>query len=256
MYVDSSAALAIARRKGAGKMRHINVNSLWIQERQNEKDLELRKVLGTENPADLMTKNLARQALDKCMLQLNQHRTVGRAQTSLNIQGKGKTNVNTGSIPSEEPVVAGRMSENRKSSDADVSTESDATDPEMPALVPLALPANRSARAALARLNAKPKDKPLVASKRDRCITSRLGSLRVCDVEPSVAPCSNQEALQLVSLRAEDEPDWPIIFQTGRQGHKRLAQARRESTCPVIDQPGRITKVGSGVRGTRTLAGL
>ena len=91
VYVDSSAALAIARRKGAGKMRHINVNSLWIQERQNEKDLELRKVLGTENPADLMTKNLARQALDKCMLQLNQHRTVGRAQTSLNIQGKGKT---------------------------------------------------------------------------------------------------------------------------------------------------------------------
>ena len=47
VYADSSAALAIARRKGAGKMRHINVNSLWIQERQNEKDLELRKVLGT-----------------------------------------------------------------------------------------------------------------------------------------------------------------------------------------------------------------
>ena len=70
VYVDSSAALAIARRKGAGKMRHINVNSLWIQERQNEKDLELRKVLGTDNPADLMTKNLARQSLDKCMLQL------------------------------------------------------------------------------------------------------------------------------------------------------------------------------------------
>ena len=52
VYADSSAALAIAKRKGAGKMRHINVNSLWIQERQNEKDLELRKVLGTENPAD------------------------------------------------------------------------------------------------------------------------------------------------------------------------------------------------------------
>ena len=50
VYADSSAALAIARRKGADKMRHINVNSLWIQERQNENDLELRKVLGTEKP--------------------------------------------------------------------------------------------------------------------------------------------------------------------------------------------------------------
>ena len=164
VYADSSAALAIARRKGAGKMRHINVNSLWIQERQNEKDLELRKVLGTENPADLMTKNLARQALDKCMLQLNQHRTAGRAQTSLNIQGKGTTNVTTGSISSEEPVVTGRLSENEKPTGADSSTESDATDPEMPALIPLALPAKRSARATLARLDNKPKDKSQVAS--------------------------------------------------------------------------------------------
>ena len=66
IYADSSAALAIAKRKGAGKLRHININCLWIQERQNAKDLELRKVLGTENPADLMTKHLARQPLDKC----------------------------------------------------------------------------------------------------------------------------------------------------------------------------------------------
>ena len=61
VYADSSAALAIARRKGAGKMRHINVKSLWVQERQNEKGLALRKALGTEKPADLITKHLARQ---------------------------------------------------------------------------------------------------------------------------------------------------------------------------------------------------
>ena len=66
-------------------MRHNNIKSLWIQERQNEKYLELRKVLGTENPADLMTKHLARQPLDKCMLQLNQHRTSGRASAGLDL---------------------------------------------------------------------------------------------------------------------------------------------------------------------------
>ena len=33
VYADSSAALAIAKRKGAGKLRHINVSSLWVQER-------------------------------------------------------------------------------------------------------------------------------------------------------------------------------------------------------------------------------
>ena len=31
VYADSSAALAIANRKGAGKLRHINISALWIQ---------------------------------------------------------------------------------------------------------------------------------------------------------------------------------------------------------------------------------
>ena len=54
IYADSSAALAIAKRKGAGNLRHINVSSLWIQGRQDRKEFEYRKVLGTENPADMM----------------------------------------------------------------------------------------------------------------------------------------------------------------------------------------------------------
>ena len=43
VYADSSAALAIAKRKGAGKLRHININCLWIQEKQDMKQLELPK---------------------------------------------------------------------------------------------------------------------------------------------------------------------------------------------------------------------
>ena len=87
IYADSSAALAIAKRKGAGKLRHMNNSSVWVQERQDRKGLEYRKVVGTDNPADMMTKHLAREPLDKCMGQLNQHRVTGRAQAGLNIQG-------------------------------------------------------------------------------------------------------------------------------------------------------------------------
>ena len=90
VYADSSAALAIAKRKGAGKLRHINVSSLWVQECQDRKDLEYRKVLGTENPADMMTKHLLREPLDKCMQELNQWRMSGRAKSGLDIQGSGK----------------------------------------------------------------------------------------------------------------------------------------------------------------------
>ena len=89
VYGDSSAALAIAKRKGAGKLRHISISCLWIQEIQGTKQLELRKVLGTENPADMMTKHLPRQPLDKCMGQLNQHRARGRAKAGLDVQGNG-----------------------------------------------------------------------------------------------------------------------------------------------------------------------
>ena len=90
VYADSSAALAIANRKGAGKLRHINVSSLWIQEKKDLHDLEIRKVLGTENPADMMTKHLLREPLDKCMKELNQWRMSGRAKSGLDIQGSGR----------------------------------------------------------------------------------------------------------------------------------------------------------------------
>ena len=58
LYADSSAALAIAKRKGAGKLRHITVSALWIQDVQDREGAEYIKILGTDNPADLMTKYL------------------------------------------------------------------------------------------------------------------------------------------------------------------------------------------------------
>ena len=90
IYADSSAALAIAKRKGAGKLRHINVSSPWIQEKQDMEELELRKVLGTENPADLMTKYLIRDKIDKFVLSLSQERPQGRAENGLTLQGEGR----------------------------------------------------------------------------------------------------------------------------------------------------------------------
>ena len=55
IYADSSAALGIADRRGSGKLRHINIGLLWIQEKQHRQEMECKKVKGEENPADLMT---------------------------------------------------------------------------------------------------------------------------------------------------------------------------------------------------------
>ena len=73
VYADSSAALAIANRKGAGQLRHISIRTLWIQEKQDLHQLEMRKVLGTDNLADLMTKHLTRSVIDTHLQFIGHH---------------------------------------------------------------------------------------------------------------------------------------------------------------------------------------
>ena len=86
VHVDSSAAIGIIGRRGCGKMRHVKVGMLWIQEKQEEGELKYQKVLGTENPGDLMTKYLGQKVIDKLMPALNQKFTDGRASSGLTIE--------------------------------------------------------------------------------------------------------------------------------------------------------------------------
>ena len=54
---DSTAAKGIADRTGLGKVRHIGVNQLWLQEKVKHKDIEFAKVKGIESLADALTKH-------------------------------------------------------------------------------------------------------------------------------------------------------------------------------------------------------
>ena len=64
MYADSSGALEIAQSTGMGKVRHVRVQALWVQEVRCTKSLKYKKVLGSRNPADLLTKHVPRELLD------------------------------------------------------------------------------------------------------------------------------------------------------------------------------------------------
>ena len=57
-WTDSSAAIGISKRSGLGKIRHLATHTLWLQEKVRTKAIEVRKVRGDENPADLFTKHL------------------------------------------------------------------------------------------------------------------------------------------------------------------------------------------------------
>ena len=87
VYADSSAALAIADRKGSGKLRHINLRMLWIQEKEARGEVELRKIEGAVNPADLMTKYMPAKRMRDLMRRLGQQPLTGRAHAALEVQG-------------------------------------------------------------------------------------------------------------------------------------------------------------------------
>ena len=58
VWTDSSAAIGICGRRGLGRLRHVDTQCLWVQQRVRDGDFELRKVKGEANPADLFTKHL------------------------------------------------------------------------------------------------------------------------------------------------------------------------------------------------------
>ena len=65
VWTDSEAAIGICSRQGLGKLRHLDTHTLWIQQAVRSGRIDLRKVLGDRNPADLLTKHsLSRARLE------------------------------------------------------------------------------------------------------------------------------------------------------------------------------------------------
>ncbi len=57
LWSGSSAALGICSRQGLGKLRHVDTKTLWLQQAVRVGRVEVRKVPGVSNPADLLTKH-------------------------------------------------------------------------------------------------------------------------------------------------------------------------------------------------------
>ena len=75
---DSSAALGVAKRKGIGKIRHIEMNQLWLQEKVSDKEIEIIKVRGSENIADQMAKYTEQAVFKLHLEQIKQKIEEGR----------------------------------------------------------------------------------------------------------------------------------------------------------------------------------
>ena len=66
---DSSAAKGIGLRLGAGKLRSLEIRTLWLQQLIKDKRLGIAKTAGSKNPADVGTKAYKVETLSnlKCL---------------------------------------------------------------------------------------------------------------------------------------------------------------------------------------------
>ena len=80
---DSTAAKGIAQRTGVGRVRHLHLPLLWVQDFIRKKLIELVKKKGTELSADLGTKHVTGVVLHKHLADMGFEFREGQSSKSL-----------------------------------------------------------------------------------------------------------------------------------------------------------------------------
>ena len=71
VFMDSSAARGVFQRQGTGRIRHLEVKSLWVQQALKQKKFSLHAVGTNDNTADVGTKALPVAKLEKFRSEMN-----------------------------------------------------------------------------------------------------------------------------------------------------------------------------------------
>ena len=85
LHSDSTAAIGVCRRRGLGRIRHLAVADLWLQDKIRAGELTIHKVLGADNPADSMTKFVDKNTLEKALRRMRIEAEDGRASSAAQI---------------------------------------------------------------------------------------------------------------------------------------------------------------------------
>ena len=86
LEVDSSSAIGTMSRRGAGKIRHIQTPTLWLQRLVTSKEIVVKKLLGEKNPTDIGTKHMTAEKIARYLPWLSQERRSGIDSNTLQIQ--------------------------------------------------------------------------------------------------------------------------------------------------------------------------
>ena len=86
IFTDSNAAKGMANRSGLNsKTRHMDVHFLWLQAHVRQGNLELEKIDGKKNPADLFTTYLSKEEIDRHLERMSCRISTGMHRVALKI---------------------------------------------------------------------------------------------------------------------------------------------------------------------------
>ena len=68
---DSSATKGITARSGNGKLKHLEVGSLWVQEKASSGEIRFRKIPRSDNCADLLAHHCSPREMQKHLANMN-----------------------------------------------------------------------------------------------------------------------------------------------------------------------------------------
>ena len=77
---DATAAIGIVKRQGLGRVRHLAVADLWVQQKAQLGQLKFEKHPGKENPADMMTKGVDRGTQEELQKKIGMASMEGRSK--------------------------------------------------------------------------------------------------------------------------------------------------------------------------------
>ena len=82
VLTDATAAIGVCKMRGLGTIRHLSTADLWIQDKLRMNDFKITKVDGKQNIADLLTKHVPQDTLNKHVGAVCLHFPSGRAASA------------------------------------------------------------------------------------------------------------------------------------------------------------------------------
>ena len=85
LFADASATLGIIGRKGIGKVRHLDTSNLCLQNQHLRGALDFKKVAGTSNDSDAMTKYLPQDLMKRHISAMGAYWSTAKAAAGIEL---------------------------------------------------------------------------------------------------------------------------------------------------------------------------